>query len=113
MSMFRRNVGGLDRILRVTFGPILVLAGLVLLTGRTSLGLVLTVVGGLALVTGITRFCVLYIPFGISTARSKKLRERYGCDCMASLREAPSRIDKAPTAEEKDDELVGAGNPTR
>jgi hypothetical protein len=86
--MLRRNVGGVDRVLRVTFGAILVLGGLVLLTGRTSLGLVLTVLGGLALVTGLVRFCVLYIPFGISTAKSKEPRAAYVCDCMASLKEA-------------------------
>lgn len=96
--MFRRNVGGVDRVVRVTFGAILFLAGLVLLTGRTSLGLALTVVGVLALVTGLVRFCVLYIPFGISTAKSKEPRAAYVCDCTASLNEARS---DASAGEEK------------
>ena len=69
--MLRRNVGGIDRVLRVTLGGILFLGGLVLLIGATRLGVILVVVGVLALLTGIVRFCVLYIPFGISTARSE------------------------------------------
>jgi hypothetical protein len=69
--MFRRNVGGIDRVLRVTLGMVLTVAGLLLLTGKTSLGVTVTVVGLLALFTGILRFCVLYIPFGISTAQTR------------------------------------------
>ena len=85
--MFRSNVGGVDRLLRIIFGPLLVVAGLVLLSGKTSIGWVLTTVGVLALATGITRFCVLYIPFGISTAKSKESSAAYVCDCMASVKE--------------------------
>ncbi len=67
--MFRRNVGGIDRVLRVTLGIVLFLAGLLLLAGRSSLGMIVAVVGLLALVTGLVRVCALYIPFGISTAQ--------------------------------------------
>jgi hypothetical protein len=67
--MLRPNVGGVDRVLRVTLGAILFLGGVLLLIGTTRLGVILVVVGGLALLTGIVRFCALYIPFGISTAR--------------------------------------------
>lgn len=111
--MFHSNVGGVDRLLRVIFGPVLVVAGLLLLSGKTSIGWVLTAVGVLALATGVTRFCVLYIPFGISTAKSKEPHERYACDCMAKLKDVPSGLDKPALAEDRDDELVGAGNPTR
>jgi hypothetical protein len=112
--MFRRNVGGVDRVLRVTFGAILFLAGLVLLSGKTSIGLVLTVVGILALVTGIARFCVLYIPFGISTAKSKEPRTCYVCDCMASAGEARPGADKSPIVTEKEDDGAAlTGNRTR
>jgi hypothetical protein len=109
--MLRRNVGGVDRVLRVTFGAILVLAGLVLLTGRTSLGLVLTVVGLLALSTGLARFCVLYIPFGISTVKSKERRKDYVCDCMASPPETPPGASKSPIATAREaDEVALTGN---
>jgi DUF2892 family protein len=83
--VFRRNVGGIDRVLRLTLGGILVLGGLALLTGTTRLGVTLAVVGGLAMLTGIVRFCALYIPFGISTARPRgqPLNQVCDCDCAA------------------------------
>jgi hypothetical protein len=85
--MFCHNVGGLDRVLRLTLGGILFLGGLVLLTGRTRLGVTLAVVGFLALLTGIVRFCALYIPFGISTARPGTPPLPQGCDCTAWMKE--------------------------
>jgi hypothetical protein len=81
--MFVRNVGGIDRVLRVTLGGIFFLGGLILLTGKTGLGVTLAVVGFLALLTGIVRFCALYIPFGISTARPERSRLNQVCDCAA------------------------------
>ena len=47
--MFFHNVGGIDRVLRLTLGGILFLGGLLLLSGRTRLGATLAVVGLLAL----------------------------------------------------------------
>ena len=85
--MFRRNVGGLDRVLRLSLGGILFLGGLVLLTGRTTLGVTFVVVGLLALITGIIRFCGLYIPFGISTSRPGERRLNQVCDCAAWMKE--------------------------
>jgi len=93
--MFRRNVGGMDRILRVTLGAILFLAGLFLLAGKSSLGVTLAVVGLLALLTGIIRFCVLYIPFGISTARSGERPMAQRCDCAAWMKETQSKPNAA------------------
>jgi hypothetical protein len=84
--MFRRNVGGIDRVLRVTLGGILFLGGLVLLIGATRLGVILVVVGALALLTGMIRFCVLYVPFGISTARSGARPFNQACDCAAWMK---------------------------
>jgi DUF2892 family protein len=84
--MFRRNVGGIDRVLRVTLGGMLFLGGLVLLIGTSRLGLILVVVGALALLTGIVRFCVLYIPFGISTARSEGRPFNQACDCASWMK---------------------------
>jgi hypothetical protein len=69
--------------LRVTLGGILFLGGLVLLTGKTSLGVTLAVVGLLALLTGIARFCALYIPIGISTAQPEGQALNQVCDCAA------------------------------
>jgi hypothetical protein len=101
--MFRRNVGGIDRVLRVTLGPILIVAGLFLLTGTSKIGVIVAVVGLLALLTGITRFCVLYIPFGISTARSGGPRMKQVCDCELWMKEMQSRhntADSVGTSEE-------------
>jgi hypothetical protein len=84
--MLRRNVGGIDRVLRVTLGGMLFLGGLVLLIGSTRLGVILVVVGGLALLTGIARFCVLYIPLSISTARSQNRPFNQPCDCASWMK---------------------------
>jgi hypothetical protein len=84
--MFRQNVGGVDRVLRLTVGGMFFLAGLFLLTSRTRPGVVLAAVGMLALLTGIIRFCVLYIPFGISTAPPKKPGLTQTCDCAAWMK---------------------------
>ena len=69
--MLHRNVGGMDRTLRIVLGAILLAAGVCLLGLQQEgpWGVVFAVVGGLGLMTGLTRFCVLYVPFGISTAR--------------------------------------------
>jgi hypothetical protein len=81
--MFCHNVGGMDRVLRATLGGVLFLGGLVLLTHTIRLGVILAVVGLLALLTGIVRFCALYIPFGISTARPAAEPLKQACDCAA------------------------------
>jgi DUF2892 family protein len=87
------NVGGIDRILRVSLGPVLIVAGVLLLTGKSSLGMMLAVVGVLALVTGIVRFCVLYVPFGVSTVRprEKTVSLRKTC-CGGSMKETPGEL---------------------
>jgi hypothetical protein len=84
--MFRHNVGGVDRVLRLTWGGILLLAGLFLLTSKITSGVILAVVGVLALLTGILRFCVLYVPFGISTAQPGRPPLNQVCDCAASMK---------------------------
>lgn len=110
--MFRRNVGGIDRFLRVTLGAILFLAGLLLLFGKVTLSLAVLVVGFLALLTGIIRFCVLYIPFGISTARSGKQPMPQMCDCEAWMKQMQAKhtAGEAPVSSKKDvGEPVGTG----
>lgn len=81
--MFRRNVGGIDRVLRLTLGGILFLGGLLLLSSTIKLGAILAVIGLFALLTGIVRFCALYIPFGISTGRTGEQSLTQACDCAA------------------------------
>jgi len=111
--MFRHNVGGLDRALRVTLGGILFLGGLLLLTGKAGLGVTLAVVGFLALLTGIVRFCVLYIPFGISTARGEGQPLKHACDCSSWARAMQDNrvpIAKAGSAEEDAAEGVTAAH---
>ena len=69
--MFRRNVGGVDRIVRVTLGTVLFAAGLVMLVHRTGYGPTVAIIGFLVLMSGILGSCGLYIPFGISTAHPR------------------------------------------
>ena len=63
--MFKINVGGIDRILRVAVG--LVLIALVFVGPRTPWGWV----GLVPLATGLFRMCPLYALFGIDTCRTR------------------------------------------
>jgi hypothetical protein len=56
------NEGTVDRIVRIVLGVVLLGVGLFVVKG--TLGIVLDVVGVVALVTGITGFCLLYRLFG-------------------------------------------------
>lgn len=114
--MFRHNVGGIDRVLRLTLGGILFLAGLFLLTSKITPGAILAVVGLLALLTGLVRFCALYIPFGISTAQPGRPPLNQVCDCAAWMKTMQdSRATVAPPAppappkEESAEAMTGAG----
>ena len=68
----RQNVGGCDRFMRLVVGFALLLLGLLLFGGLRGevWGLVVATAGVLALATGLSGFCPLYVPFGISTARA-------------------------------------------
>ena len=72
--MFKRNEGTLDRILRLALATVLLPVGIFLLGGLqgTVLGLLAIGIGALALITGLTGVCILYIPFGISTLETEK-----------------------------------------
>jgi len=70
-SLFRRNVGGIDRAVRLAVGIVLLPLGLFLLIAGYSHGQIMTILGIMGLATGISGACPLYIPFGISTARTK------------------------------------------
>ena len=73
-TIFRRNVGGIDRAVRLALGVVMLPAGLFLLSRGYSHALTITIVGFAALATGIAGFCGLYIPLGISTV-PKGVRE--------------------------------------
>lgn len=59
------NVGGIDRILRIVVGLVLVVVGFFVLSG--TLGTVVGIVGLIPLATGAIGWCPLYLPFNIST----------------------------------------------
>lgn len=61
----KSNVGGLDKILRIVAG--LVLIGL----GIAGIGAPWTFVGVIPLATGLVGWCPLYLPFGISTCKKQ------------------------------------------
>ncbi len=62
------NVGGFDRLVRLVAGALLLAAGVWMrLTDGGMAGVMVGGAGALLLVSGITRFCILYVPFGIST----------------------------------------------
>jgi hypothetical protein len=69
--MLCRNVGGLDRALRLVLGAVLLPVGVVLLAGGHPYGAGVTVVAGFVLASGLLGFCPPYVVLGISTARPK------------------------------------------
>jgi hypothetical protein len=72
--MFKANVGGLDRAVRLAVGAVLLAVGVwfeVTTGGRR--GAFIGLIGLFVLVSGLIRFCILYVPLGISTARRRDL----------------------------------------
>jgi DUF2892 family protein len=64
-----KNVGGIDRALRLVLGVVLLGSGLALLAAGGGHGWTLTIVGALVLASGVLGFCPPYVLLGISTAR--------------------------------------------
>jgi len=61
----KKNVGRIDRTLRLIAGSALILAGALLMSWNT---LVMTI--GLAMIAiALMGFCPIYVPFGISTRK--------------------------------------------
>jgi hypothetical protein len=86
--MFKPNKGIIDRTLRVLLSIMLLPTGLFWLGGLQGnvLGLMVTGFGLLPLITGLTGFCPLYIPFGISTLeKEKELVAKYMSKCMSMM----------------------------
>lgn len=68
--MFKTNVGGMDRILRIVVGVVLV-AGFFAVPD-SGWRWVMLVAGAVALFTGLTRSCLLYNLIGVNTCPMKK-----------------------------------------
>ncbi len=66
----KKNMGGLDRTLRVIVAIIIaVLYYQKILTG--TLGLVLIILAGIFILTSLVSFCPLYLPFGLKTTKEE------------------------------------------
>ncbi len=63
----KRNVGGIDRVVRLLVGVFLIGFGLGAIRGKA--GLIMAVAGLVPLTTGLTGFCALYVPLKINTSR--------------------------------------------
>lgn len=61
--MIAKNVGSLDRIIRIFLGILLI--AMVFVGPKSAWGWV----GLVPLITGLVRWCPAYLPFGISTCR--------------------------------------------
>ena len=67
------NVGGADRTVRVLIGLLLIGLGLFhVFTGTAAL--VGYIVGAIALITGLVRFCPAWKLFGINTSHAKEAK---------------------------------------
>ena len=67
----KKNMGNADRVIRIILAAVIVVLFFTkVLTG--ALGIVLLVVAGIFLITGLIGLCPLYLPFGISTCARKK-----------------------------------------
>lgn len=66
----KKNIGIIDRLVRIVIALVIdVLYFANVITG--TLAFVLLIFALILIVTGIFRFCPLYLPFGISTIRKK------------------------------------------
>jgi hypothetical protein len=65
MAMFSQNVGGIDRILRIVAGLVLIA-----LAATQTVGL-WGYIGVVPLLTGLIGWCPVYLPFGLKTCRVK------------------------------------------
>jgi hypothetical protein len=63
----RFNMGITDRAIRVVIAAVLIGVGLGVVRGPA--GIAVAAVGAIPLLTGLSGFCPLYVPFGIDTRR--------------------------------------------
>lgn len=60
-----RNVGTVDRAIRLVIAAVLIGVGLGVVRGPG--GIAMAAIGAIPLLTGLSGFCPLYVPFGIDT----------------------------------------------
>ncbi len=66
----KANMGTADKIIRIILGIVLIIIALAVAMS-TVLEIILLVVGIILLITSITGFCALYVPFHINTGKKK------------------------------------------
>ncbi len=64
---FTRNIGGVDRAVRLAVGFLLLALGAWQRWTGVTAGIWLMVLGALIVIGAALRFCILYVPFGIRT----------------------------------------------
>ena len=70
--MVTQNVGGIDRVVRLAIGIVLLPIGVLVLAGGIGIvGIAVTTVGFIGLASGVTGFCPPYVLFGWSTAHKR------------------------------------------
>lgn len=67
----KKNVSRMDRVVRVLLGIGLIVAYLMDIVSDT-VGIIFLVLAGVFILTGLIRFCPLYLPFGINTRKLSK-----------------------------------------
>lgn len=65
----KQNVGGIDRILRIAIGALLVVLAALNVIG------VWGYIGVLLVASGLLRFCPAYLPFGLNTCATRTASE--------------------------------------
>jgi Inner membrane protein YgaP-like, transmembrane domain len=67
----KNNMGTSDKAIRVLIAAVIAILYFTDVIGDT-LGLVLLILAGVFVLTSLIGFCPLYLPFGISTCKSKE-----------------------------------------
>lgn len=67
----RKNIGSVDKIIRLLIAVVIVILFATNIISGT-LGIILLVVAGVLVITGLVNFCGLYAILGINTCKTKK-----------------------------------------
>jgi hypothetical protein len=66
-----KNVGGMDRVIRVVIGGALIYYAMSNLPGSEDLMVPAGVIGFIVILTAIFGWCPTYLPFGVKTCKTK------------------------------------------
>jgi hypothetical protein len=66
----KKNMGTIDRVIRIVVAAVIAVLYFTDIISGTP-GIVLLVLGGIFLITGIISFCPLYYPFNLSTSKKE------------------------------------------